>query len=116
MGPIDMFKTLDNGYLYTLFRSGVIGLLLHLSLLLYFVVKFYRFEDRELGALGVQYVVIGGLSELQVEAHAGWMYPIHLFLYAGVVFSYEYRQRIDHEYKQHGSEGKSNAIEIGQGI
>jgi len=94
MGPIYEFKTLDNGFLYTLFRNGIVGLILHLSLLIYFLVKFYRFEDREFGGLGVQYVLLGSLSELQVESLAGWMSPIHLFLYAGLVFSYEYRRQV----------------------
>ena len=94
MGPIQMFKTLDNGFLYTLFRNGVIGLILHLALLIYFLVTFYRFQDRELGALGFQYVFLGILSELVGESLAGWMVPIHLFLLAGIAFSYQYRYEL----------------------
>ncbi len=94
MGPIDMFKTLDNGYLYKFFRHGVIGLFLHVTLLVYLIVKFYKFEDRELGAMGVQYILIGAITQLIVDGFAGWSYSIHLFLYAGLVYSYEYRQLI----------------------
>ncbi len=94
MGPIQMFKTLDNGFLYMLFRNGIIGLILHLVLLIYFLVMFFRFEDRELGALGFQYVFLGALSELVGESLAGWMVPIHLFLLAGIAFSYQYRYEL----------------------
>lgn len=94
MGPIQEFKTLDNGYLYTLFRNGFIGLLLHLALHLYFIVKFYKFYDRELGGLGVQYVLLGSLSELQSEGLATWSALPQLFLYAGLAYSYEYRHQL----------------------
>ena len=63
-------------------------------MILYFIVRLYDFEDRELGALGIQYVVIGALSEAQVEGLAAWNYPIHLFLYAGLIFSFEYRRQV----------------------
>lgn len=95
LGPIDEFKVLDNGYVYTFLRDGVVGLVLHVALLLYFLVKFYKFEDRELGALGAQYVLIGGLHEIVVEGLAGWSDPGRLFLYAGLAFSYEYRRQLE---------------------
>lgn len=92
LGPIEMFRTLDNGYLYMFFRYGIIGLLLHISILLYLLVKFFAFYDRALGGLVVQFVLVGMLLETQAEALAGWQHPILLYFYAGLSVSYLYRK------------------------
>jgi hypothetical protein len=92
LGPIEMFRTLDNGYLYVFFRYGIFGLALHISILLYFIVRFYNYKDHELGALVVQYVLVGMLIEAQAEALAGWQLPILLYFYAGLGISYLYRK------------------------
>ena len=94
LGPIEEFKTLDNGYIYTFLRNGIVGLVLHVALIAYFLVKFIKFEDREFGALGVQYVFMASLHEIVVEGLAGWSDPGRAFLYAGLVFSYEYRRQL----------------------
>lgn len=92
LGPIDMFKTLDNGFLYMFFRYGIVGLTLHISILLYFLTKFYAFYDRQLGGLVVQFVLVGILLETQAEGLAGWQHPILLYFYAGLTISYLYRK------------------------
>lgn len=94
LGPIEEFKTLDNGYIYMFLRNGIVGLVLHVTLIAYFLVKFIKFEDREFGALGVQSVFMASLHEIVVEGLAGWSDPVRIFLYAGLVFSYEYRRQL----------------------
>jgi O-antigen ligase len=93
LGPIEEFKVLDNGYIYTFLRDGIVGLVLHVSMIFYFLYIFFKFRDRELGALAFQYVFIAGLHEIVVEGLAGWQDPVRLFLYAGLVYSYEYRRQ-----------------------
>lgn len=77
-------ETVDNGYLYALFNTGILGLLITLLLFLTPLIFFIRLDDKKMRALGVQYILLSLIIGYQADTFSGWIYPSLLMYYCGI--------------------------------
>jgi len=83
-------QTLDNDYLYVLFRNGVVGLLVHLSLVFHILKFCYRRRESEIAQICIIYTLSALAMGTVAETLAGWLIPTWLFYLVGITIG-EYR-------------------------
>lgn len=84
LGDRQITQTLDNDYLFTLFRTGSVGLLVHLGFILYLLFLFGRRLDGRVSRFGFQYLMFALAFGLVAETLGGWFLPIWLLFFAGL--------------------------------
>lgn len=84
LGDRPITQTLDNDYLFMLFRTGAVGLGVHLGFILYLVVFFGRRLDALVSRFGLQYLMFALVFGLVAETLGGWFLPIWLLFFAGM--------------------------------
>ena len=78
-------QTLDNDYLYVLFRTGAIGLVVHLSFILYILRFCYPKRSSRVSQMCIVYVFSALVMGLVAETLAGWLIPIWLMYLLGIL-------------------------------
>lgn len=84
-------QTLDNDYLYVLFRNGLVGLVLHVSFTLYILKLCYRLRQSRIAQICVVYILSALVMGFVAETLAGWLVPVLLFYLVGITIG-EYRR------------------------
>jgi hypothetical protein len=82
-------QTLDNDYLYVLFRTGLAGLIIHLSFILYILRLCYHWRKSRVAQMCIVYVLSALLTGLVAETLAGWLIPIWLMYLFGILVGIE---------------------------
>lgn len=82
-------QVLDNNYLFVLFRTGLIGLFVHLSFILYVSRYCYYHRRHEVAQIFIVYVVSAVVMGLVADTLASWFVPIWLMYYLGIVIGSE---------------------------
>ncbi|MCS3935207.1 hypothetical protein GGP80_001181 [Salinibacter ruber] len=82
-------QVLDNSYLFVLFRTGVVGLSVHLSLIVYILGYCYNRRHNDVAKICIAYVSFALVTGLVSESLAGWFFPIWLMYYLGIVIGTE---------------------------
>lgn len=86
-------QVLDNDYLYVLFRTGYIGLAVHLSFIVYMLRYCYRRRRSSVAQMCIVYVLTALVMGVVAETLAGWFIPIWLLYLLGIVIGS--RDRVD---------------------
>lgn len=77
-------QVLDNDYLYVLYRTGIVGLLVHVLFVGYIICTLRRDMRTDVARLGLQYVLFALAFGLVADTLGGWFTPIWLVLFVGM--------------------------------
>lgn len=87
LGDREITQTLDNDYLFVLFRTGAVGLLVHLTFIVYLIVFFKRRFQTNIARFGLEYLLFALAFGLVADTLGGWFLPIWLFLFVGMAMA-----------------------------
>lgn len=92
-GYSNIFRNLDNNYFFILIRYGLVGCLAYILLFIYILKISYTYKDTKIGLFLLQFIILQLILGLQADNLAGWIYPIFLYLFLGILIAYKERLR-----------------------
>ncbi|WP_254565186.1 hypothetical protein [Oscillatoria sp. HE19RPO] len=84
LGSRQIVRTVDNDFLYILYRVGWVGLSIHLFISLYSFIIFQKSKVKNIAAIGRHYLFFALVFGLVAETLASWYQPLLLFFILGL--------------------------------
>ncbi|WP_098074697.1 O-antigen ligase family protein [Longibacter salinarum] len=91
-------QTLDNDYLYVLFRNGIVGLLFHISFAIYLFRLCYQQRRNKIAQICIVYILSALVMGTVAETLAGWLLPIWLLYLIGIMIGQNQHRRTEHAH------------------
>lgn len=89
LGSRESTAVMDNDFLYVFFRLGVVGAVLHFSMVAAALLRFLRGRSTTVAVLGGQYVIFCLAFGLVSESTASWYTPLLMFALLGSVIGFD---------------------------
>lgn len=83
LGPIELYRIVDNDFLYVFFRFGLFGSVLMYSFYMFLLVLLWK-DRSKMSSMLIVYLTLSIVVGVQSDTLSGWYYPVIFYLYVGI--------------------------------